>query len=351
MATIDVVRDAKPRPIAPVDEAVIVPESVKRAAALAESFYKPQPTAEELAAQEAARVAREAEPPLDPAAPPAATTTAAATTAPPATITPPVSESEWENRYKAMKGRYDQSQGQLADMQTQMSQLGNELLAAQQAIQQINQGTRSLPKLITAEEEQNYGTEFLGVVKKAAQEEYLPVVEGLKGQVDHLQKQVSEAAKLAMWSALDAQMPEWRTINRSPAFKSWLMLRDPYSGAIRQKMITEAFDAAQAPRVLQFFKGFVTDEAATGSVEPRDLPQPQQQAPARKAAVALETLAAPGRARSAPYQTAAEKPVFTRDQIRRFYSPEGVRAYVGREADRRADEQLLFEAQREGRVR
>ncbi len=338
MATVDVVRDAPPRPLAPEDTNVIIPESVKRAAALAESFYRPQPDPN----------APPATPQPDPnATPVAAATPAPAAPAPAAPAAPPTAE-EWENRYKAMKGRYDQSQLQLGEMQQQITQMGTELHHLQTA--------RAAPpvaptKLITEQEQKDYGDEFLTVVRKAATEEFAPVVDGLKQEVTTLRERLASKANQDVWAALDQTVPEWRTINKSPAFINWLSLRDTYSGAIRRVLLNDAFRAADAPRVLSFFRGFVTDEAATGSAPLSPAPATAALAPVRQAAVSLEVLAAPGRAQSSPASAAGEKPVFTRAQIRDFYDDVRLQVYLGRDAEKGQIEQAIFAAQREGRVR
>lgn len=119
-------------------------------------------------------------------------------------------------------------------------------------------------------------------------------------------------------------------------------------------MLDAAYQAADAPRVLAFFTGFVNDEAiAAGNVAPAPTPEPPQ-AP-RQAAVPLERLAAPGRARPAGGSDApnvpADKPTFTRKQISVFYNDVRRGAYAGREAEKAAREREIFSAQNEGRVR
>lgn len=112
----------------------------------------------------------------------------------------------------------------------------------------------------------------------------------------------------------------------------------------------DAFRRGDAPRVLAFFKGFVTDEQATGQMPG---PEPSLQPPAPgNAAVPLAALSTPGRPHPGGDNAPTDaKPVFTRADIRWFYSPEGQSSYYGRPDARKADEQRIFDAQRDGRIR
>lgn len=68
---------------------------------------------------------------------------------------------------------------------------------------------------------------------------------------------------------LDAAVPNWREINNDPRFHQWLLLPDTYSGVIRDRLLKDAAAAANAPRVINFFKGFL---AAAGQAPQRSSP-------------------------------------------------------------------------------
>lgn len=338
MPAVDVVRDRTPAPSLPIDESVRVPDSVKRAAALAESFY--QKPVEPVAVV----TPPVGDPPLEPVTPQPSLEPEPLRVAP-----APAAEGEWENRYKAMKGRHDKGQEIIASMQEQMSALSNEVMALQRVQQQVPP-PQAPQRLISPQEEQDYGSEFLGVVRKAAQEQISPELAEVKQEVQNLRQQQWKNAERAMWGTLNTMVPEWRTINRSPDFKNWLMLPDPMSGVIRKQLLNRAYSAADAPRVARFFTSFVSEEAVQGS-DPQLTAQPQLETPAR-ASVSLEAIAAPGRARSAPsIQDTAGKPVFTRAQITKFYDDVRRGIWAGREVEKARYEQTIFAAQGEGRIR
>lgn len=353
MPNVDVVRDAPGRPQAPVDESVKIPDSVKRATELANSFYvKPAETPAE--AQPAEPAAPAPETPPQAVAPPVPESAPVQPAAEP--VAQPskddLRDSEWAQRYNSMKGRWEQSQRTIGSMQEQMSQLADELMRTQQMITQRQAEPEPAPqKYITPDDVETFGDSFIDVAKRAAQEAVAPELNALRQENQSLKQQVTKSAKMTVAQTLDRDVPNWREVNRNPRFKTWLNLRDIYSGEIRKKLLDVADKAADAPRIVAFFKGFIADEQATGQMEPA--PRAEPQVAPRQAAVALETLTAPGRARpaSGSATTPAEKPIFTRAQISKFYSDVRAGFYNGRAAEKDRFEQEVFAAQREGRVR
>jgi hypothetical protein len=370
MAEIEVVRDAPVAPQAPVDESVKIPPSVKRAAARANRHYgkkgelKASPSApdEPETPPEAPEPAAAALPPVEPVTEPVAEPVPGSEAAPLAPAAPPaeepllvpISPEQWEHRYNSMKGRYDSSVQTIAAMQDQMQQLGDELMRTQAMLQHPATPQPGPVEFVTPEDRQNYGDELLDLVARGARQAVEPELNELKQTADSLRQQLTKAGQQGVVEALNRALPNWRDINQDPRFKNWLRLRDIYSGGVRQALLNAAFQAADAPRVVAFFQGFVTDEAATGHAE-LNPPAPQQPnaAPARQPAVPLSSLAAPGRARPASGNSSmpADKPIFTRIQISKFYSDVRKGVYAGREAEKDRQEKEIFSAQRDGRVR
>ena len=335
-----------PDTLPPVDTAVSVPESVRRAAAEAEARHKaayqtPDPV-----------VSGETPAPVvDPATAAVADPAAPAPDAAPAPVAAPQGEVDWEARYNSMKGRFDQSQRTIGSMQGQMSELGDELVRTQSLLTPRQPPQQQQPaRLLTDQERADYGTELIEVVQKAALEAVAPEITTLKQQNQQLRQKVAQQDQQGIFAALDQAVPNWREINESDRFKAWCRLPDLYSGVLRGRLLNDAFRAGQAPRVAQFFRGFLTEEVATGQ-QSVTLPSAVE----RTAAVPLETLAAPGRAKPATGADStgapADKPIITRQQIAAFYDQVRKGAYAGRDADKARDEAIIFAAQREGRTR
>lgn len=332
------------------DPNVKIPDAIKAAGANADMLHqqlysKPEPVEEVVEPV----VDKPSDPPLtmDPPADPAPVTSA--------DNTPRPDEDEtWERRYNSMKGRHERAQQQINEMSERISSLQNVIAQMQARSAQPEQREQpKYAKLITPEEENDYGQEFLGVVGKKAKEELLPEVEQLRSKLADLEAKYSGVSNVInqssydrMLSYLDSNIQGWRDQNNDPEFVSWLKLPDAFSGAIRQKLLMDAWEAHEAPRVAAIFRGFLAEEAAV------DPARGESHRPTEVEKVPLETLAAPGRAKTAAGSTEspAEKPTFTQAQITRFYADVAARKYEGREAEKERLEQQIFIASREGRV-
>jgi uncharacterized protein YdhG (YjbR/CyaY superfamily) len=251
-----------------------------------------------------------------------------------------------------MEGRYKRAENDVMGMSAQIASMQQLIASMQQPVKETPPELRP-QSLLTKEEVDEYGAEFLGVVAKKAKEEFNPEVAALRQKLTNLEaqfqgtaKQQQERGRFEMEAALDRALPQWRDINVLPDFHAWLALPDMYSGAIKHELLRTAYAQNNSPRVLSFFKGFLDQEAAL-------VPQGQQsQPPAENGRLSLEDFAAPGRAKtSATTQVPAEKPIITRAQISQFYADSAAGRYRGRETEKAQLEEMIFAAEREGRIR
>lgn len=326
---------------APNDPNLIIPDAVKAAGAAADELH--------------AKIYNNAEtPPADetPADPPPAADPPKADEQP--RVTQQVTDDgSWEHRYNSMKGRFERAQQQLSQQNDRLSAMERTFAAMQaNTVERVPSNELKAERLITPEEEADYGTDFLSVVAKKAREELLPEIRkrddeiaNLKSQLKGVGSYVAQDAFTRMQDTLDKTVPSWREQNVNPEFIQWLSLPDPYSGDIRHNMLKAAWERQDAPRVAAFFKGFLAEEAA---VSPGSSETPARQA----GKVPLENFAAPGRAKTAAASNApAEKPVITSAQIAKFYADAAAGRYNGRDEEKLKFEKMIFEAQREGRIR
>ena len=264
-------------------------------------------------------------------------------------------DSTWERRYNAMKGRFDRAQAQLKDMSEQVQNLQGVI-----ANMQMQAPSEPLPepkteRLISDDEERDYGADFLNVVGKKAKQELSPELAAQARKIAELEKKLSSVNTVVaqdahgkLMSTLDDKLPTWRDLNTNEEFLTWLKLPDPFSGAIRHDMLKAAYAAGNASRVLAFFNGFLAEEAAVAPARVDSDAAPTE----RVAKVPLANLAAPGRAKTAAGTSApAEKPIFTRAQIATFYADVANGKFRGRDAEKGKLEAQIFDAQREGRIR
>lgn len=323
---VDIVRDAPRMPVPAVDPEARIPDSVKRASALADSYY-----------QKAVEAAPAAPEPAPVAAEPAA----------PAPAAPPADEPNYEHMYRSMKGRFEQSQHQTA-------QLAEELRLQQEFIRQLNSkvDAANAPQepIITEEERKTYGDEFFDVVTRTAANVVATAVEGIKEENEELKRQLQRTANQTLGQLVAAQVPNWREINQDPRFTSWLNLRDVYSGMARLQLLQNAQRRSDAPAIIAFYRNYLAESGQTA--RPTSDTPPPSAAP-REPAVKLESLVAPGRARPASDapDVPVTKPQYTRQQIAALYAQKRQGLWNSRLDDWNRLETDIIAAGREDRVK
>ena len=265
-------------------------------------------------------------------------------------------DESWQSRYNSMKGRYDRQGDQIKN-------LTDQLQAQQRVIDQLSmqprqqaQVTPEVKRLLTEDEVNEFGPEFLDVVGRRAEEIFMPRAQAYEQKIAQLEQQVAGVggyvqrnARQDMMEELDQRVPGWRDVNLSDGFKSWLALPDPFTGAIRHEQLKAAWGRNATPQAEAFFKGFLAEEAATNPARGRLAPAraPSNGSPRPS----LEDFAAPGRAKSAATgQVPAEKPVYTRPEITKFYTDCAAGRWRGREEERKRIDADIQLAGIEGRV-
>lgn len=361
---------ADPRPI---DKDVKVPQAVLRAAAAAEAAQRaaypdqvpaPEPAPTPAPAGDTIVIAEPSAPPPAPQPAP----TPAPQLQPPAPVTPPGNEppapqltpeaelevqrvrSEEGRRRKALENQLATANDRLASLESMVHELRNARTVAPPA------PAPAPEPLITEQERNEFGPDMLDVMGRRARETISPELAELRSMMQSLEQKVTgtvqqtaQQARQAMLTKLDQDLPEWRGINVQNEFKAWLALPNPYANGSRLTALTQAYEQNDTGRVLNFFKGFISELAAE---DPAPLSTPAPATPSAPPKPGLESLAAPGRARTSAQPNApAEKQIITTLDVNAFYDAVRKGYYNGREAEKNALEQELFAAQREGRVR
>jgi hypothetical protein len=122
---------------------------------------------------------------------------------------------------------------------------------------------------LTQEDLQNFGPEMMDFATRAAHHAVGADLQRLHEENQALHDQLSVATKMSIDRELDAAVPNWREINTDPRFHSWLLQPEPYSGVIRDRLLKDAAAAANAQRVISFFKGFLREQGAAGEAPAR----------------------------------------------------------------------------------
>jgi len=299
--------------------------------------------------------------PSEPAPPPAPGAPPPGDTTQPVSTPPAEDEQTLEQRLRSTQGRLEQATKNNQAMADRLAQMEQQfaVMKVKGAEPFVPAPAPAKPKLITDQEAEEYGEEFLTVVGKRAKEEYAPEFEQLAQRLKRLEGQVEGVGTVLeknqtkdIYQNLAEAVPNWRDINRSDQFKLWLQQPDPYAGRRRHDMLTEAFSRHEANRVVTFFKGFLTEAAGLPQTpqakDPSAPPLPGNGNGSGKPSLA--DFAAPGRARSAPQQLPPDKPVYTLAWIAKFMDDKRKGLYRGRETDADAIERDIYMAQHEGRI-
>jgi len=284
--------------------------------------------------------------------------------------TNPDGSVNWENRFRALKGRYDADSRRWGETQQQYDTRMRELTNERERLMRgplPGENVDEPPVLISEKEKADYGEDLIEIMKRAAVEAVMPMLKPIATTVGQMQARVETTETESgrqflsrMHSSMDSMVPGWNDLNKDPNFIAWTKRQDVYSGLNRQELLQKAWYAGDSNRVAAFFQGYLAEEAATDPAAFAARQQayggqgghaagpasPTPQAPAR---VTLEQLAAPGRARAAT-TVPAGKPVWTADGISQFYMDCAQGKFRGRDAERVATEADLMSAQREGRI-
>jgi hypothetical protein len=286
-----------------------------------------------------------------PAEPPPVQPPPPARKAPPAA--PPATEDEtYRHRFESAQGRLQKEQELVRTLNERLAAL-EQTIATMAVVRPPAPATPTYTRQVTPEEERDYGPEMLEVVGKQAKDVLQPEIMTLKNEIEDLKHKVgvvgatmSRQSLQTVEQRLDGSVPGWREQNNDPAFIQWLAEVDPFSGRMRQDMLSEAHSRHDARRVVAFFEGYRSETAAV------DPPSTGPAPPAQPAKRDLKALAAPGRATSPPTNGAAgDKPIYTSAQIARAYADKTAGRLAGREAEFEAWERDLIAAGREGRIR
>ncbi|QIG66843.1 hypothetical protein EVB41_013 [Rhizobium phage RHph_TM3_14A] len=333
--------------LAPLDNDVQLPAAIRAAAAKADGLHKQVYETAEPAKEDHGQERQQEEPKVTPA-------TEEKKPEPEKTPAPaPNGDEDYQHRYNSLKGRYDKQSETINELTRELGSLRATVdnLRRQPPPAPVERTPENTFKKLTDEEREAYGADFIDVSARAAEEKLMPEIERLRRQVEELGGKVETTAvtvhqtrTMTMNEILDQKLPNWKKINRDPKFLAWANLRDPFSGAIRIDMMRQAHQNGDAERVLNFFNGFLRDEAVVD-------PAPAKAEVTSEGKVPLETLAAPGRAKAPAASTPpGEKETITRAQIASFYRDVQRGVYRGNEAEKARLEAMIFEAEREGRV-
>jgi hypothetical protein len=274
---------------------------------------------------------------------------------------PQANLSEIEHKYKTLQGMYNSEKRRSAELIGRIDALEN-MLAKQQEARQVQASesaekplTVEQLKLLSQEEIDDYGSDLIDVMKRAA-------LEAVQGELDELRKENKQLKQVIggvgqkqehnerdkFYAKLDSSVTNWRTVNKDERFLDWLAENDAYAGEPRRALLTRAFQANDADRVSRFFLGFLNETAAVQKATAKS----ENPRPSGKGKVDLQSLAAPGDSSSGSADNTGKGSgrMWKESDIGAFYDAVRKGKYKGRDDEYKRLENQIHNAMLEGKI-
>lgn len=286
-------------------------------------------------------------------------------TAPPPPQAPqPQTPEDWEHQFRSLKGRYDREQEdkrrlsqQVVDMQRLMAQVTPITQQSEGSGVRFPVAPPPPGRKVSSKEIAEYGEELMDVVGRRAAEVYEPLLQQVVGELNQVKRQIGGVqntvvydARVKMYEDLAKEVPNWDAINNSPVFAQWLDQIDPVSRQTRRSFLNAAHNANVSGHVVDIFRGFLSDVAASSPANVVSQQPGNGAGYASTPQVDLRQFAAPGRAKTGQTTVPSEKPIFNASDITQFYRDKTSGRYAGREAEADAIERSMIQAGNEGRI-
>ncbi|MHC4237849.1 MAG: hypothetical protein ACYSSM_06350 [Planctomycetota bacterium] len=281
----------------------------------------------------------------------------------------PPKEADPDHKYKVLQGKYNAEVPRLQKTNNELMEQNRDLnqrilnvegmMAALATTKEAPAKPRhsDLPD-VTEDERAQFGDDLIDLVERVAKRATVPEIEARVEKVDATVQQqgqklaeadaaVAQSKRQETVSALATAVPNWEAQNNDPAFLTWLNENEPSVGVPRGKLLTEAFRANDAQRVIWFFTSFPSENATeTSTTAPENSPEPQTK---------LDELVAPGTPKTGSVVAPNEsgKRVWTRNDIAALYAEKNEFIKRGKKVPDKLVklERDLFKAQNEGRLR
>jgi hypothetical protein len=321
--------------------------------AATETFEGQPPVVEEVAS-EGEPVAQEAEAEAEP-------------TPTPTTPEEDPNSDTYKQRWKTLDGMMQAEARKNRELSERIVGLENMLARMQELKAKEPQTPAETPKegpksLLSQEEVEDYGSELIDVMKRAAQEAVQGELDSIRAENNELKRmlggvgqKLETSDKDKFFSQLGDKVSNWEQLNKDPGFNGWLDEYDVYAGAPRRGLLMQAFQANDVERVARFFQGFMNETAAVAEVASGQ--QPPQAPPASPAKpstgkVSLDSLAAPGVGSSGSADNTSQSSgrMWKESEIASFYEDSRKGVYKGRDTEYKKVERQIQTALTRGNI-
>lgn len=270
---------------------------------------------------------------------------------------PKPKERDFERELGAERGRFRQASQALQDANSRIAQLESMVISLTQPAPQPTPQELNPMSLVTDDERNTYGEDFISVVGKVAQgiagrqlTQMQSELQQLKAGFGQVAQNQQQSARQQFFVGMDNALPGWRETNSDQNFIGWLGLPDPASGVIRSQLLSDAVKNGDVRRAVWFFKAYAGEQSAPAAPTPASSPTQLTSPSNGGGKVPLEMFAAPGRAKSAAAPAEPDNELIPRSRINRFYHLVSQGFYNDNPKEKARLEGLLFKAMQEGRV-
>ncbi len=245
-------------------------------------------------------------------------------------------EAKWEERYKALQGKYNAEvprlHQELKDLKEQVhnpSQTEPLYREIEQLKSQL-QPSQAAPQSAHIDKiREDYGDELANAFAASHSEN-----DQLRQQINDLIGRTNQIQTNTTLGTLSNMLAEqginFEQANNDPLFLDWLSEVDSFAGVPRQQMLSQAYETGDLTRAAQFFVAYQGNQNST-RIEPKPKPSMEEHVKVQSQA--------------APKENVPVEPVpWTQGQIQEFYRNKTAGMYSAEEAERL--ENQLFSALR-----
>lgn len=247
--------------------------------------------------------------------------------------------ADWKAKYLVLKGKYDAEVPRYA---AEVRELKSVIASKDAEIAQLKQAHVTPQPQAAAAPDDDFGDfdpdlirKIESRVRKSVEAELGPV----KTELAKSKEEMEREALSRFVADVEAEVPDFASIDASPEFQSWASEVDPLSGVPKGALLNDAIQKRNAPRVIAAYRQFKSEVKGADSVTP-EVVKPAHSLSEREVPRAGVGAAVP-----------EQKPIFTRAEISAFYGEVSRGRYRGREELAKNIEAQISLAYQEGRVR
>lgn len=193
----------------------------------------------------------------------------------------------WERRFKSAQGMFD------AHKQKLNSEVDSLKQQVEALTEQLSQAKKAEPKkldIISEEDRNTFDEDTLSLIERAAikaaqlakeeaREDWEASIKPIESKLEKAEKDAQQKAEGLFWAELEAGVPDFREINESSEFHSWLAGEDDFSGIQRQQILSNAQSNLDSKKVIKLFNVFkkefnVESKAPRNNLDAKVTPDP-----------------------------------------------------------------------------